>query len=265
MTSAVFFRDDGPGVARHPSGTSARATRLISKLHVERIEKAGMLSSEVEQLFGSDPGFPAEQSTDDSYTRSGGMPNKCGIYLDACCFIDMMKEAAGQSLATDRANDVWFLKQITQACRDGERDVYTSVISIAECTHADGDMSPKVKSTFASLLRSGQYVKLVQPPPFSATDARDLRWVHARDLRWVHNISMRGADTIHIASALDRKCEEFITTDGQLRRVGGAVANLLQLGMRIIPAHETKCLPAKYRFEKKLDKIATARACQIDG
>jgi hypothetical protein len=165
------------------------------------------------------------------------MPNSCGIYLDACCFIDMVKEAVGQTLTSDRSNDVWFLKQITQTCRDGELDVNTSVISIAECTHADGDLSPKVKSTFESLLMSGQYVKLVQPTPFIATDARDLRWRHG--------VSLRGADAIHVASALDRKCEEFVTTDAQAKKIA-AKATLERLGLRVIRASETKCLPTKY-------------------
>jgi hypothetical protein len=165
------------------------------------------------------------------------MADKPAVYLDACCFIDMVKEAIGQALPSDRSDDVWFLKQITQACRDAEIDVYTSVISIAECTHADGDMSIKVRNTFESLLMSGQYVKLVQPTPFIATDARDLRWQHG--------ISLRGADAMHVASALDRKCEEFITTDGQAKKMA-AKATLAQLGLRVIRASETKCLPGKY-------------------
>lgn len=165
------------------------------------------------------------------------MADKSAIYLDACCFIDMAKKAAGQPLASGRSDDVWFLKHLTQACRDGEIDVYTSVISIAECTHADGDMSPKVRNTFEGLLMSGQYVKLVQPTPFIATDARDLRWKHG--------ISLRGADAIHVASALDRGCEEFITTDGQAKKMA-AKATLALLGLRVIRAAETKCLPGKY-------------------
>jgi predicted nucleic acid-binding protein len=139
------------------------------------------------------------------------MPNSCGIYLDACCFIDMVKEAVGQTLTSDRSNDVWFLKQITQACRDGELDVYTSVISID--------------------------VKLVQPTPFIATDARDLRWRHG--------VSLRSADAIHVASALDRKCEEFVTTDAQAKKIA-AKATLERLGLRVIRASETKCLQTKY-------------------
>ncbi len=166
------------------------------------------------------------------------MPDNCGIYLDACCFIDMVKETVGHALSGDRKADVWFLKQITQACRDGELNVYTSVISIAECTHADGDMSAAVKARFEALLMSGQYVKLVQPTPFIAMDARDLRWRHG--------LSLRGADAIHVASALDRKCEEFITTDGQIKKMA-AGATLLRLGLRVLRASETQCLPGKYR------------------
>jgi predicted nucleic acid-binding protein len=161
------------------------------------------------------------------------------LYLDSCCFIDMVKVDIGRTVTNDRQSDVWYLKQITQANRDGEIDVFTSVITIAECTHAgDGYISPQVRTSFQSLLMSGQYVRLVQPTPFIATDARDLKWVHG--------ISVRGADAIHIASALDRKCEEFITTDDQAKKLA-AKATLLALGLRIIRASETKCLPDKYR------------------
>jgi predicted nucleic acid-binding protein len=161
------------------------------------------------------------------------------LYLDSCCFIDMVKVAVGRALTSDRQNDAWYLKQITQANRDGELDVFTSVIAIAECTHVgDGQTTPQVRTSFQSLLMSGQYVRLVQPTPFIASDARDLKWTHG--------ISVRGADAIHIASALDRKCEEFITTDDQAKKLA-AKATLLALGLRIIRASETKCLPDKYR------------------
>jgi predicted nucleic acid-binding protein len=165
------------------------------------------------------------------------MADNPAIYLDACCFIDMVKELIARPLTADRCADVWYLKQITQACRDNELDVFTSVLSIAECTHADGDTSRPVKARFDALLMSGQYVKLVQLTPFIAMDARELRWKHG--------ISLRGADAIHVASALDRKCEEFITTDEQAKKVA-AKAVLAPLGLRVIRASETTCLPGKY-------------------
>jgi hypothetical protein len=167
------------------------------------------------------------------------MTDRRRIYLDSCCFIDMVKQAVG-TLPKDRTEDAWFLKQLTQACRDGEIEVYTSILAVAECTHAgDGTVTEKVKGTFQSLLMSGQYVKLVQPTPFIAIDARDLRWRHS--------INLGGADALHVASALDRKCEEFITTDGQAKKKVDAKDALAKLGLRMIRASETDCLPAKYR------------------
>lgn len=165
------------------------------------------------------------------------MPDKRKVYLDSCCFIDMVKEAVGQTLASDRANDVWYLKQLAQACRDGEITIYTSTIAIAECTHAGGDVSPKVRASFQSLLMSGQYVELVQPTPFIAVDARDLRWKHG--------LSFGGADAIHVASALDRKCEEFITTDQRAKKLS-ATTTLAGIGLKLIRASQTDCLPPKY-------------------
>jgi len=171
------------------------------------------------------------------------MPDKRGIYLDSCCFIDMVKENVGQALETDRVKDVWYLKQLTQACRDGEIETFTSVLTIAECTHAGDDISQGVKDRFNDLLMSGQYVRLIQPTPFIAMDARDLRWKHS--------VSVGGADGLHIASALDLKCEEFVTTDTRMKKAS-AMAVLSALGMRMIRPSETHCLPAKYLQEDLL-------------
>jgi hypothetical protein len=93
------------------------------------------------------------------------------------------------------------------------------------------------RNRFNELLMSGQYVRLIQPTPFIATDARDLRWKHG--------INLAGADGLHIASALDRKCEEFVTTDTRPKMVA-AKPVLAGLGLRMIHASETQCLPAKY-------------------
>ena len=152
----------------------------------------------------------------------------------------MVKQAIGLTLASDRAKDVWHMKQLLQAARDGEIIVYVSTLAIAECTTTDGKVTPAVKDQFNRLLTSGQYVILVQPTPFVMTDARDLRWKH--------ELTLRGADAVHIASALDRKCEEFITTDGQGKKLQ-AKKKLQALGLRLICGRETTCLPDKYRQE----------------
>ena len=162
------------------------------------------------------------------------------IYIDSCGFIDMVKTKVGKSLTSEREADVWFLKRLLEAARDKEIETYTSTLTIAECTHAgDGDMGESVKSAFSLLLTSGQYVRLVQPTPFIATDARDLRWKHG--------IALRGADSIHVASALDRKCEELLTSNGRLQRLSAHGPALARLGLEIRSGRDTQCLSDKYR------------------
>lgn len=96
------------------------------------------------------------------------------IYIDSCCFIDMVKTQVGKVLTKEKEHDVWHLKRLLEAHRDKELEIYTSTLTIAECSHGgDGDISPTVKSEFTRLLMSGQYVRLVQLTPFIA-DLRGL-------------------------------------------------------------------------------------------
>jgi predicted nucleic acid-binding protein len=168
------------------------------------------------------------------------MANRRRAYIDACCFIDMVKTEVGKALATEREQDVWHLKRLLEANRDGEVELYTSVLTIAECSHAgDNDISEAVKSTFTRLLMSGQYVRLVQLTPFIAQDARDLRWNHG--------VNLGGADAIHLATALDRKCEEFLSADSRFQKINAHSGVLKRLGIEPRSGRATDCLPDKYR------------------
>jgi predicted nucleic acid-binding protein len=162
------------------------------------------------------------------------------IYMDACCFIDLVKTKVGKIVTQERELDVWHLKRLLEANRDKEVEIYTSTLTIAECSHAgENDISPSVKSEFTRLLMSGQYVKLVQLTPFIAADARDLRWVHG--------INLKGADSIHVASALAMKCEELLSTDSRLERLGRAGTALARLDLHVRNGSNTQCLPDRYR------------------
>ncbi len=176
------------------------------------------------------------------------MAEKSRIYLDSCCFIDIAKQSIG-ILPTARDVDVWYLWKILEAHKDGEIAVFTSMLSIVECTHADGNMTPKVRDLFIRLLMSGQYVTLVQPTPFLAADGRDLRWKHG--------VTLKGADYLHIASGLAVKCAEFLTTDGRILSNGKLID---RLGMRLATPSKTVLLPDKYRQGDMLDdKVASLR------
>lgn len=168
------------------------------------------------------------------------MSDKRRVYIDSCCFIDMVKTAVGKVLASGRDEDVWHLKRLFEANRDGEIELFTSTLTIAECTHVgEGELSDEIKSRFNRLLLSGQYVRLTQMTPFIAQDARDLRWEHG--------LSPKPADSIHLASALDRKCEEFLSSDGKLERISKFASELSRRGLYVKRAKDTACLPAKYR------------------
>lgn len=173
-------------------------------------------------------------------TRLGQTVDVRKIYMDACCFIDIVRVNLGKVVTQDRESDVWHLKRLLEANRDKEIEIYSSTISIAECTHAgQNDISPPVKSEFDRLLMSGQYVRLVQLTPFVATDARDLRWIHG--------INLKGADSIHVASALAMKCEESLSANGRLARLGNAGNSLARLGLHVRGGRQTHCLPERYR------------------
>lgn len=168
------------------------------------------------------------------------MANSRRVYIDSCSFIEMVKVGIGKRISSERQQDVWHLNKLLEASRDKEIEVYTSTLTIAECSHAgDNPISQIVKDAFSSILMSGQYVRLVQTTPFIAESARDMRWVH--------NIAIKGADSVHVASALDRKCEELLTTNGRLSRLSAHQKNFEKLGLKIVAGRQTLCLPDKYR------------------
>lgn len=179
------------------------------------------------------------------------MADECRVYVDSCSLVDMVKTKIGRRLDSDRERDVWYLKRLLEASRDKEIEVYTSTITVAECSHGgDNDISETVKSAFTAILTSGQYVRLVQTTPFIAIDARDLRWKYG--------ISLKGADAIHVASAIDRRCEEFLTSDGRLLRLGQHRQALSRFGLEIRAGRETQCLPDKYRQLKFDDEAKSS-------
>ena len=169
-------------------------------------------------------------------------------YLDSCCFIDLAKQAIG-TLPADRASSTWYVWKLLEANKDGEIEVFTSTLTIAECTHADGNIEQRIRDLFIRLLMSGQYTRLVQPTPFIAAAARDLRWNH--------DIALRGADYLHVASALAIGATELLTTDaGMLAQA----AKISALGLRVVAPQLTVVLPEHYRQGELLDdKIAVLR------
>jgi predicted nucleic acid-binding protein len=159
------------------------------------------------------------------------------IYVDAAPFIDLVKVKVGVGIPDDQQKDVWVLDRVLQAARDGLLEVFTSTLSIAECTHVDDPARlDAAKPFFMGVLASGRSgVRLIQTT-LSVVE-------RARDLRWLHQVSLKGADAVHVASALHVRCDEFFTGDGRIHRHAEALA---PLGTRILKPGETRLLPAKY-------------------
>lgn len=176
------------------------------------------------------------------------MSDQSCVYMDACCFIEAVKSDANMQLSEDRQIEAWYIKKLLQAHRDREITIYTSVLSIAEAVHAGAMPVPSnVQRGLEALLTSGQYVHLVQMTPFVCIDARNLRWVDG--------MTLKGADSIHVASALDRSCTEFLSLDGRFERVEKQGSVLANRGMAVLPPSQGKCLPPKYLQGDMLDGI----------
>lgn len=174
------------------------------------------------------------------------MAELSAVYVDACCFIDVVKFDISATLEEGRKGEVWYIKRLLQAHRDREINVFTSTITIAEAVHTGTMPVPsEVQSALDALLTSGQYTYLVQTTPFVCADARNLRWVDG--------IALKGADSIHLASALDRNCSEFLSFDGRFGRIEKYSAALSQKGIEVLNPSKTKVLPGKYLQGSLLD------------
>lgn len=171
------------------------------------------------------------------------------VYMDACCFIEAVKSDANIDLSAERHVEAWYIKKLLQAHRDREITVYTSVMSIAEAVHVGQMPVPeKIQTALDALLTSGQYVHLVQITPFVCTDARNLRWIDG--------LTLKGADSVHLASAISRSCIEFLSLDGRFSRLESHNHALSAKGISVLAPSKGKCLPAKYLQGDMLDGMS---------
>ncbi len=131
------------------------------------------------------------------------------IYIDSCPIIDLVKYRLQMDSSDDREVDAWFMDRLIQAAKKGMIELFTSTLTIAECTHVkDAKRNEEAKPFFLGLLASGKSGFLLVQPTVSIAE-------RARNLRWVHDLNLSGADAIHVASALAMGCDEFITTDSK--------------------------------------------------
>ena len=172
------------------------------------------------------------------------------LYIDTCCFIDLLRGVAGVDIVEGREQDIWYTERIIDASKANDMQAHTSFLTFAECTHVRDDnhnriITDEIKDLIESwLLSPTGGITLVEPTIFVVD--------RIRQLAWEHNIYMKGFDSIHVASALDSNCDEFLTYDD---RIGSdtreAIYNIT--GLRICRPSETGLLPNEYRQDELLD------------
>ena len=164
--------------------------------------------------------------------------SKPRVYIDACPIIDLVKYRLQMASTDDRQKDAWFTDRLIQAAKHQAIELFTSTLTIAECTHvSDPNKDKDSQAFFMGVLASGKSGFALVQPTVSVAEK-------ARNLRWIHGLALKGADAIHVASALAMKCEELVTTDekGLLRR-----AELLaRLNLRVCRPRDTGALPAEF-------------------
>ena len=82
------------------------------------------------------------------------------VVVNTCGFIDAVKQLVGV-LPSDRDADVWHIKKLMEAHRNGKISVLTSYLTLAECVAIETGQETvpeDAKEQFRRLLNSGQYV-----------------------------------------------------------------------------------------------------------
>jgi predicted nucleic acid-binding protein len=159
------------------------------------------------------------------------------IYIDACCIIEAIKKQRGLTLSHP-IPEVDMIERVMRAARDGDLELHTSILTIAEVLHlGDPPPPPDLKPYVERLILSGRDgIRATAPTPQIIMLARDL----AVD----QNILGRVADRVHVATAMTVGAAELHTVDGRLAR---KVANANLRGLRVISPSATLLLPDRYR------------------
>jgi predicted nucleic acid-binding protein len=162
------------------------------------------------------------------------------IYIESCPIIDVIKGRFKVELEADRVNDIWHVEACLKAALAGEIEVVTSMLTIAEVRRArqEKPATEQMKRVIRAVLASGKVFHLAEVTQTIAESARDLEWEK--------NIPLKGADSVHVATAIRTGCKEFFTTDGR-----GPLKNAERIervfGLKVIPASKTQLLPSDYR------------------
>jgi hypothetical protein len=86
------------------------------------------------------------------------------IYLDANPLIDAIKYDLNGTIEPERQDNVWHTKAVMQAALDGQLEIVTSTLTIAECKRSEAGKpaSEDAKALIKRVLTSGRILLLAQ-------------------------------------------------------------------------------------------------------
>jgi predicted nucleic acid-binding protein len=158
------------------------------------------------------------------------------IYIDACCIIEALKKRRGLSLDHPES-EVDMIERVMRAAREGEIDLHTSIITLAEVVHLGQTPPPAdLKPYVERLLLSGRDGIIATAPTPQII-------LLARDLAVEENILGGVADRIHVATSMTVGATEFLTVDARLSK---RMANSNLRGLRVILPSQTSLLPGRF-------------------
>lgn len=167
------------------------------------------------------------------------------IYIDSCCIIESLKGDLGKSDPA-RSSDLDILKRILRAARDDKIMIFTSLLTVAEVVKAgEGGPDDELKRKIERLILSGRDgITTVGLAPIITLKARDLAWNEGM-------VSDKGADRIHLASAIVSEAKEFLSWDN---RLGKKLKKTGISSLSLISPSDTKLLPAEYKTDDLFGK-----------
>ena len=162
------------------------------------------------------------------------------LYLDSGLFIVLVKSYGQHQLNEKEEKDAWFTDKLLQAARHQKLELVTSWITRSECRHA-GKALTKVKARefYNNLFYSKNSGILMTSVTVQTAKIVECLYYDCK-------IDLTPMDLLHLASAIELGCEEFLTTDE-------AIINRLQnvnLEIRACHAYETQFLPPEYQTDE---------------
>jgi predicted nucleic acid-binding protein len=159
------------------------------------------------------------------------------IYIDACCIIEALKKRRGLELDHPES-EVDMIERIMRAAREGDIELHTSIITLAEVVHLGQTPPPAdLKPYVERLLLSGRDGIIATAPTPQII-------LLARDLAVEENILGGVADRIHVATAMTVGVTEFLTVDARLSK---RMANSNLQGLQVMLPSQTSLLSDRYR------------------